>query len=573
VLAAAGRRAGLASIVLALGSPLLVTGLQPGSLFSPGPGTMSLPGDLAQLDESHPSVVFTYTTTAPAGLESSDAQYFTQYVFDTLSGTGWQAGDYARGAAPVTSMPRPQGLSDLSSSQPVKTTVTVSGNFAGPGAQPAFLPVPYPAGEVEAPGKWLADPDLMVYSTSSSIAGQTYSVQNLAVDPTPAQLEAVPALSGTPDLAPDLKLPPSYETAALKNLAQTHAGARTSEFGEVDALANWLSGPPFSYDHATVPFDDAAGLLSFLTKTRSGFCVQYAYAMTVLTRLLGIPARIVTGYTAGTRLANGSYVVKTSDAHAWPEVYFPSLGWIRFEPTPGDGGTASTPGYMISAAVPPPGGTIDSGTAVPAGPAVQEPASGPNGSRARHGRPGTGSVAPSSPAVPAGSLAMRGGTPWAALVLAVTAAVAAALGTPAAARAALRRRRWSGAADDASRAHAAWHEFRDDLADYGVGARPGEPPRALASRIAAGMPAPACAAIRRLALAEERASYSARPAGSPGLRRDNAAARRGLAGRARRRARWRARVFPASVTTALVKATARILARAAARSRHHRPLP
>jgi hypothetical protein len=87
------------------------------------------------------------------------------------------------------------------------------------------------------------------------------------------------------------------------------------------------------------------------------------------------------------------------------------------------------------------------------------------------------------------------------------------------------------------------------------------------------MPAPACAAIRRLALAEERASYSARPAGSPGLRRDNAAARRGLAGRARRRARWRARVFPASVTTALVKATARILARAAARSRHHRPLP
>ncbi len=69
--------------------------------------------------------------------------------------------------------------------------------------------------------------------------------------------------------------------------------------------------------------------------------------MTVLTRLLGIPARFVTGYTAGTPGKGGSYVVKTTDAHAWTEVYFPTFGWIRFEPTPsGSGGTASRPDYM-----------------------------------------------------------------------------------------------------------------------------------------------------------------------------------------------------------------------------------
>ena len=62
-------------------------------------------------------------------------------------------------------------------------------NFASPGSQPTFLPLPYPAIHVYAPGKWLADPDLMVYSTSDSIAGRSYSVASVAVDPSQAQLE------------------------------------------------------------------------------------------------------------------------------------------------------------------------------------------------------------------------------------------------------------------------------------------------------------------------------------------------------------------------------------------------
>ena len=102
----------------------------------------------------------------------------------------------------------------------------------------------------------------------------------------------------------------------------------------MNALANWLSAPPFRYSLSAAPSATAAGLTSFLTTTRTGYCVQYASAMTVLTRLLGIPARFVTGYTAGTPGKGGSYVVKTTDAHAWTEVYFPTFGWIRFEPTP-----------------------------------------------------------------------------------------------------------------------------------------------------------------------------------------------------------------------------------------------
>ena len=47
--------------------------------------------------------------------------------------------------------------------------------------------MPYPAVRSPHPG-WLADPDLMVFSTSA-IGGQTYAT-SLAVDPSEAQLEA-----------------------------------------------------------------------------------------------------------------------------------------------------------------------------------------------------------------------------------------------------------------------------------------------------------------------------------------------------------------------------------------------
>ena len=60
------------------------------------------------------------------------------------------------------------------------------------------------------------------------------------------------------------------------------------------------------------------------------------------------------------------------------------------------------------------------------------------------------------------------------------------------------------------------------------------------------LPAPAAAAVTRLALAEERASYAARPTASQHLRHDGTTARRGLAATARRTTRWRATLFPAS---------------------------
>jgi hypothetical protein len=647
-LAAASRRVGLASIVLALCAPLLLPGLHASKVFSSGPGiggtggggdagTLTLPGALSQTVaqlHANPKVVFTYTTSASKELEGNDAQYFRQYVFDTLGDQGWQVINFAVGARDISSLPQPQGLTDPSAAQLVKTTATTTKDFPEPGSQPTFLPLLYPATQLSAPGRWLADPELMAYSTVSAIGGQTYSMTSLAVDPSEAQLDEKPKLASTASVAADLQLPPSYKIAALKTLAEQHTAGATTELDKVNALANWLSSPPYVYSLNGTTFNKAAGLLAFLTESRTGYCVQYAYAMTALTRLLGIPARLVVGYTAGTppKSGSGRYVVRNIDAHAWTEVYFPSLGWLRFEPTPGGQGTASSPNYMGSAAgsgTSSSGGLIIHATQSPgqttpgqpqneSGPGRLKPgvlgaataASGksagtpwaavalaviaaivlacgvismvaPPAQRARPAQVGDGSgripvttvvlvaAAAALVALALYRLLSRAsgldlGTGWATVGIAFGAAAAVALIAPSVLRIALRRWRWMHAHDDAARAHAAWREFHDDLADFGVGYRPSEPPRTLSGRVTAGLPEPAGEAVRRLALAEERASYAGRPSGSQHLRRDSAQARRGLAATAGRGTRWRARIFPASLMTALADGTARIPDRAAA---------
>ena len=77
------------------------------------------------------------------------------------------------------------------------------------------------------------------------------------------------------------------------------------------------------------------GVVDCLMRTKTGFCQQYATAMTLMLRSRSIPARYVQGYLPGRRLADGTWSVDASAAHAWVEAWFPGWGWIRFDPTPG----------------------------------------------------------------------------------------------------------------------------------------------------------------------------------------------------------------------------------------------
>jgi transglutaminase-like putative cysteine protease len=147
------------------------------------------------------------------------------------------------------------------------------------------------------------------------------------------------------------------------------------------------------FSYSETPRRTAVPLEAFVARTHTGYCQQFSGAMALMLRMGGVPARVASGFTTGARnKTGGDYVVRDVDAHSWVEVYFPTIGWVPFDPTP--------------AASPARGGS----------------ASGSNGGPIPGGRAGLGEDATRPGAGAAGAGASRHGTP------AVTIALAAAAG-------------------------------------------------------------------------------------------------------------------------------------------------
>lgn len=69
---------------------------------------------------------------------------------------------------------------------------------------------------------------------------------------------------------------------------------------------------------------------------RSGYCTHYASALAVLGRALGVPTRMVLGYSASGVQAEAdfTYEVSADQLHAWVEAYIDDVGWVPFDVTP-----------------------------------------------------------------------------------------------------------------------------------------------------------------------------------------------------------------------------------------------
>lgn len=75
----------------------------------------------------------------------------------------------------------------------------------------------------------------------------------------------------------------------------------------------------------------------FLFESEAGYFDHFASAMAVMMRSLGYPARVAVGFYMGAHIYDpetDSYVLTEEDSWTWPEVYFPGLGWVEFNPTP-----------------------------------------------------------------------------------------------------------------------------------------------------------------------------------------------------------------------------------------------
>ena len=133
---------------------------------------------------------------------------------------------------------------------------------------------------------------------------------------------------------------------SVVELAQRLTSGQPSTYAKVRAIKDYFATTNgFQYDTETGAGSDETALEDFLFRSKRGYCEQYASSMAILLRAAQIPSRVAMGYTAG--YANGSYrTITTQNAHAWVEVYFPSWGWVTWDPTPLSDGTTYNPPYV-----------------------------------------------------------------------------------------------------------------------------------------------------------------------------------------------------------------------------------
>jgi len=131
-----------------------------------------------------------------------------------------------------------------------------------------------------------------------------------------------------------LQLPSALPPRVPLLAAQITAGAQTP-YDKAIVIERYLR-ENYAYDQTVKePPADRDGVDYCLFESRRGYCSHFASSMVVLCRAVGVPARVVTGYTSGEYDPDADmYVVLESNAHAWVEVFFPGYGWVEFEPSP-----------------------------------------------------------------------------------------------------------------------------------------------------------------------------------------------------------------------------------------------
>ncbi len=98
------------------------------------------------------------------------------------------------------------------------------------------------------------------------------------------------------------------------------------------------------------PFDDGVSYFLFETigepcpsdrpdcdtSKRKGYSQYYGSAATVMLRSVGVPARMIAGWSAGEYVPDqGQFLIRDRNRHGWTQIYAPPYGWIDVEVTPG----------------------------------------------------------------------------------------------------------------------------------------------------------------------------------------------------------------------------------------------
>jgi len=282
-------------------------------------------------------------------VRASTGRYWRGVVYHTYTGRGWLNTDEETTPLGVGDKPRlpvyelrreiTQTITTyypgtgllFAAGQPVRVVWPALAEVSYLPEDVAPTPTPLPGG-----GRRLAvSPPVdisMLFSRSRLKEGQSYAVVSAISE---ADVESLRAAG---DAYPDwvreryLQLPEDLPQR-VRDLALEITAPYDNPYDKVTALEEYLREIPYNENIAPPP-PDQDGVDYFLFGVREGYCDYYASAMTVMARAVGIPARLVAGYSQGEYQEEEElYRVRELNAHAWVEVFFPRYGWVEFEPT------------------------------------------------------------------------------------------------------------------------------------------------------------------------------------------------------------------------------------------------
>ena len=120
----------------------------------------------------------------------------------------------------------------------------------------------------------------------------------------------------------------------IGNLIQRVTAGMDDPSKQARALEQYLRRN-YRYSLKGLAMEKGDPLSGFLFDVRQGDCEYFSSALTVMLRLLAIPARVVNGYIGGDWNPYGGYiVVRQTNAHSWVEAYLKGEGWVTLDPTP-----------------------------------------------------------------------------------------------------------------------------------------------------------------------------------------------------------------------------------------------
>lgn len=463
--------------------------------------------------------------------------YLRIAVLNRFGDNEWSAGDRSVPASQQADgdMPALQGVSPWLDRVEHQYAVSLS-----PGFESKWLPTQQHISRIEAEGDWRYDRATMDFISGDrdlDAGGMDYTFTAVQVGFRAESLRiAAPGISA---VASSFRELPADIDGVVEDLAKEVTANGRTAFEKAVELQRWFrSTGGFTYTTDVSLGSSPGDLVTFLSEGpggRRGFCQQFAAAMAVMARELGIPARVAVGFLAPERVGPGEWEYSTHDLHAWPELYFNGAGWVRFEPTPPDR-AATTPTYTVLSGA---GRVPDERPSAAADTPEDRATGGPQ-------------QAPEDEAGGSDDDESGSALPWL-IALGVTAGlllIGTALAAPAWVRRRRRARRLLGDPEQV------WAELRDSVLDLGLPWPAGRSPRATAFELQPHLVIPSGReGLDAIVGALEATRYSTRPASgslTTQLSRVLESLATGVSGVRQRRARW----WPRSVVSRRARAAA-----------------